>query len=104
MHCAFPPALIEEQNAKPELTKKIDSTVGSIIEAEKRLPSAEKVACEIIAGVVKGDIVICHSGSNFMVGFWTKRRLGTMSIVASLFIWPIITHRWEVTGRDDVGD
>lgn len=116
IHCAFPsnfisPAFLEEQKSKPELTKRMEGTMGSMAEMEQRFPSAEKVARGIIAGVERGDFALCddstESGMLFanMIGPSPKRGLGVLdSLLATLvglFIWPVLRRRWDKLCRDD---
>ncbi|CAF9925818.1 MAG: hypothetical protein ALECFALPRED_003225 [Alectoria fallacina] len=58
IHCAFPstfisPAFLEEQKSKPELTKRMEDTMGSMADLEQRFP----VARGIIAGC--GERRVC---------------------------------------------
>ena len=116
VHCAFPsnfisPAFVEEQKSKPELTKRLEGTTGSIAELEQRFPSAEKVARGIIAGVARGDFALCddsmESGLLFanMIGPSPKRRLGVqdsfLAVVVGLFVWPVLRHRWDKMCKKD---
>ena len=116
IHCAFPstfitPGFIAEQKLKPELTKRMEGTTGSIAELEQRYPSAEKVARGIIAGVERGDFALCddsmESGLLFanMIGPSPKRGLGVIdSVLATtvgLFVWPVFRRRWDKMCKDD---
>ena len=117
LHCAFPstfitPGFIEEQKLKPELTKRMEGTVGSIAELKQQYPSAEKVARGIIAGMEKGDFALCddsmESGLLFtnMIGPSPKRGLGVidsvLAISIGLFIWPIFRRRWDKMCKEDI--
>lgn len=96
---------------KPELTKRIEGTTGSVVELEKRFPSSEKVAQGIIAGVERGDFALCddsmESGLLFanMIGPSPKRGLGILdSLLATaipLFVWPVIRRRWDKMCKKD---
>lgn len=116
IHCAFPsnffsPAFLEEQKTKPELTKQIEGTAGSMGELEQRIPSAEKVAKGIINGAARGDFALCddsmESGLLFanMIGPSPKRGLGVLdsllAIVVGSFIWPLFRYRWDRLCRQD---
>lgn len=96
---------------KPELTKQIEGTTGSMAELEQRYPSAEKVAQTIIAGVERGDFALCddsmESGLLFanMIGPSPKRGLGVLdsvlATVVGLFIWPVFRRRWDKMCKQD---
>ena len=116
IHCAFPsnfisPAFLEEQKSKPELTKQIEGTTGSMAELKQRFPSAEKVAQGIIAGVERGDFALCddsmESGLLFtnMIGPSPKRGLGVLdsllATVVGLFVWPVVRRRWDKMCKQD---
>lgn len=116
IHCAFPstfisPAFIEEQKSKPELTKEMEGTMGSMAELEQRFPSAEKVARGIIAGVERGDFALCddsmESGLLFanMIGPSPKRGYGVidsvLATIIGLFVWPVIRWRWDKMCKED---
>lgn len=116
IHCAFPsnfisPAFVEEQKLKPALTKRMEGTMGSIAELERRFPFAEKVAQKIIAGVERGDFALCddsmESGLLFtnMIGPSPKRGLGVrdsfLAIVVGLFVWPVFRRRWDKMCKED---
>ena len=116
VHCAFPsnfisPALLEEQKSKPELTKRMEGTTGSMAELEQRFPSAEEVAQGIIAGVERGDFALCddsmESGLLFanMIGPSPKRGLGVLdsvlATVVGLFVWPVFRRRWDKMCKQD---
>lgn len=104
IHCAFPsnfisPAFVEEQKLKPALTKRMEGTMGSIAELERRFPFAEKVAQKIIAGVERGDFVLCDDSME------SKRGLGVrdsfLAIVVGLFVWPVFRRRWDKMCKED---
>lgn len=110
IHCAFPsnfisPAFFEEQELKPELTKRLEGTTGSMAELEKRFPSAESVALGIITGVARGDFALCDDSIESsllfanMIGPSPKRCLGVrdsfLAIVIGLFVWPVFRRRWD---------
>ena len=116
IHCAFPsnfisPAFLEEQKSKPELTKRMEGTTGSMTELEQRFPSAEKIARGIIAGGERGDFAICddsmESGVLFanMIGPSPKRGLGLidslLATVVGLFVWPVLRRRWDSMCKQD---
>ena len=116
IHCAFPsnfisPAFLEEQESKPELTKRIEGTTGSTAELERRFPSAEKVARGIIAGVARGDFALCDDSMESrllfanMIGPSPKRRLGIrdslLATVVGLFVWPALRRRWDKMCKGD---
>lgn len=109
VHCAFPGSFLSdsfilEQQAKPELTKHIESTTGALEEVRGRIPSAEATAERIIAGVAKGDFAICCDfettvlWSN-MIGPSPKRGWGVvdslLGLLSGLVIWPILRHNWD---------
>ncbi|PSN60061.1 NAD(P)-binding protein [Corynespora cassiicola Philippines] len=116
VHCAFPSnfitgAFMEEQKKKPELTKQIEGTTGSLEELQKRFPSAEEVACKIIAAVGKGEFAICDDSfesallfSN-MIGPSPKRGLGIvdslLAVIVGLFVWPILRRQWDAKCKKD---
>ena len=110
VHCAFPAtffteAFVQEQESKPELTKRMEGTTGSMEELQKRFPSAETVAYQIIAAVEKGDFAICEDCiesallfSN-MIGPSPKRGFGVvdsvLSVLMSVMVWPILRRRYD---------
>jgi 3-dehydrosphinganine reductase len=110
IHCAFPsnfisPAFLQEQTRKPELTKQLEGTAAPISELEKKLPTSDKMARTIMAGVEKGEFAICddslESGLLWanMVGTSPKRGLGIwdtiLAIVVGLFVWPVIRRQFD---------
>lgn len=116
IHCAFPsnfisPAFVEEQKLKPELTKRIEGTTGSVVELEQRFPSSEKVAQGIIAGVERGDFSLCDDSMESrllfanMIGPSPKRGLGILdsmlATVIPLFVWPVVRRRWDKMCKED---
>lgn len=116
VHSAFPSNFItdtflQEQEKKPLLTKRIEGTTGSVEELQKKYPSAEKVAAQIVAAVARGDFVICEDSfdsvllfSN-MIGPSPKRGLGIvdsfLAILVGLIVWPIVRRRWDALCRQD---
>ena len=118
IRCAFPSnfisqAFTEEQKMKPDLTKRMEGTLGSIAELEKRFPSAEEVAQGIIKGVGSDDFAICNDSNEAallftnMIGPSPKRGLGIidsfLATVLGLIVWPIVRHRWDRMCKGDRG-
>lgn len=110
IHCAFPSNFItqsffEEQENKPRVTKEIEGTMGTVVELEKKLPSAEKVAGQIIDGVARGDFTLCDDSIDSallfanMIGPSPKRGLGILDSILTIFmgffVWPILRRRWD---------
>ena len=110
IHCAFPSnfitkAFLEEQKTKPDLTKQLEGTTGTVEELERKFPSAEKVAQGIITGVKKGNFAICSDSNEASLLFTNsigpspKRGSGildsVMGAVVGMMIWPILRRRWE---------
>ncbi|KAG9235261.1 short chain dehydrogenase/ reductase [Amylocarpus encephaloides] len=80
IHIAFPSnfltfAFFQEQEKKPQLTKQIEGTEGSISDHKKKYPTAEKVATQIVAGVKKGDFAICENSLEAAL-LWGRTWLG----------------------------
>jgi len=78
IHCAFPSnfltrSFFQEQGKKPEVTKRIEGTTGSVAELEKKFPSAQKVAGQIIEGVTRGDFALCDDSMESAL-FFAKER------------------------------
>ena len=116
IHCAFPsnfvtPAFLEEQKLKPELTKRMEDTTGSMAELEQRFPSSKAVAQKIINGVERGDFALCDDSMESsllfanMIGPSPKRGLGVLdsllAVVVGLFVWPFLRRRWDRMCKED---
>jgi len=116
IHCAFPSNFItqsffQEQEKKPEVTKRIEGTVGSVAELEKKFPSAQKVAGQIVEGVARGDFALCDDSMESsllfanMIGPSPKRGLGILdsilALVIGLFVWPFLRRRYDYMYRRD---
>ncbi|KAJ3541223.1 hypothetical protein NM208_g4708 [Fusarium decemcellulare] len=64
VHISFPsnfmsPSFLEEQDHKPELTKRLEGTTAPITHLSKTLHSSKHVADYIIHGVDKNEFIIC---------------------------------------------
>lgn len=116
IHIAFPSnidtdAFFEEQKKKPQLTKEMEGTAIDPVELRKKLPSAEKVASSIIAGVARGDFaLLCDSLESTllwanMIGPSPKRGFGILdtilAILVGLIAWPIQRRQWDAMCRKD---
>ncbi|KAF4632084.1 hypothetical protein G7Y89_g6047 [Cudoniella acicularis] len=109
IHCAFPsnfisPAFIDEQNSKPELTKRMEGTTASTAELAHKLHSSEQVARYIISAVRQGDFAICselEAAVLFanMIGPSPTRGLGIVDSLLALLmrfiIWPILRRHFD---------
>lgn len=116
IHCAFPSnfntlAFLEGLDKKPTLTRRIEGTTGPASEVAKRYPSAQKVACQIVGAVGKGQFAICDDSLDSamlfanMIGPSPKRGLGIVdsffAIVIGLIVWPVLRRRWDAMCRND---
>ena len=109
IHVAFPSNIstegfFEEQKNKPQLAKEMEGSALSSAELEKKLPSAEKVARIILAGVEKGDFAVCDSFESGLlwantIGPSPRRGLGIMdtllALLVSMVIWPFQRRQWD---------
>ena len=110
IHCAFPSNFIGESSIKehafkPKLTKRLEGTMISFVELQKRIPSAEEVARSIIRGVGKGDFAICNDSSEAallfsnMTGPSPMRGMGIRDsfygLMIGLIVWPMLRRRWD---------
>ena len=96
---------------KPELTKRMEDTAGSMAELERRFPCSKAVAQGIIIGVERGQFALCddsmESGLLFanMIGPSPKRGLGILdsllAVIIGLFVWPFLRRRWDRMCRED---
>jgi 3-dehydrosphinganine reductase len=92
------PAFMDEQNNKPELTKRLEGTTAPISELSKKLHSAKQVADYIIAAVDKKQFVICselEAGLLFgtLNGMSPRRGLGivdTLIAFVAVLLGPIV--------------
>ncbi|KAK1977031.1 hypothetical protein LZ30DRAFT_763341 [Colletotrichum cereale] len=109
VHCAFPKtfmtdAFIDEQETKPELTKRIESSDGPLEKLKTRIPSAEYIAEYIVARVVKGDFAVVSDfytevlWSN-MLGSSPKRGLGfvdsVLGLLSGFLVWTVLSISWD---------
>lgn len=116
IHCAFPSnfitdSFIEEQIKKPELTKRLEGTLGPISSLQNRFPSATKIALIIIDGVKRGDFAICDSSfeSNVfwanMVGMSPKRGWGIvdsiLGVLGGCFLGPVTRWYFDSLCKED---
>lgn len=116
VHCAFPntcitDAFLEEQAKKPELTKRIEGTVGSGEDLISKFPPASKTALQIVTAVERGDFAICDSSldSNLVwannLGTSPRRGWGivdtVLAVLTTLIIWPILRLYYDRMCRKD---
>lgn len=105
------PNFLHEQKSKPELTKRIEGTTGSLSELEKRYPYPEKIAPAIVAAVAKGDFAIMDTQMDTElvwangVGISPKRGWGivdsVLGVLMGIFIFPFYRRWWERMCRGD---
>ncbi|KAI1390362.1 uncharacterized protein F4822DRAFT_233968 [Hypoxylon trugodes] len=109
-HNFITPTFIEEQKNKPELTKQIEGTTGSLAELEKSFPYAAKIAPEIVAEVASNNFAITDKRVEpqflwaNMIGTSPKRGFGIIdSLLAflGLFVYPFLRREMEQKCRAD---
>lgn len=116
VHCAFlntfiTDAFLEEQAKKPELTKRIEGTLGSRSDLINKFPSAPKVALHVVTAVGRGDFAICDNSldTNLVwannIGTSPRRGLGIvdafLALLTTLIIWPVLRLYYDRMCRKD---
>jgi len=116
VHCAFPgdflsPGFYLEQATKTDLTKRMQGIDRPLESLQASCPSSDDIASLIIAGVDKGEYVICDDSwavsllFTNMIGPSVKRGLGIldslMGLLAGWVLYPILRRRWDTMAKKD---
>lgn len=109
-HNFITPTFLREQMNKPELTKRIDGTTGTLADLEKKFPSAAEIAPKIVANVANGDYAVCDdrlgpqllwsntSGANPSSGWCV---VDTLMALVMWIAWPFVRRDMK---RESWGD
>ncbi|KAF2676605.1 acetyl-CoA synthetase-like protein [Lentithecium fluviatile CBS 122367] len=111
-HNFITPTFIAEQKNKPELTKRLEGTTGSLQDWENsgKFPYAEEIAPEIVAAVQTGDFAVMDGRFEpqlcwaMAIGTSPKRGWGvwdTFFAMLASIIFPIITWDWAKMTKGD---
>jgi 3-dehydrosphinganine reductase len=111
-HNFITPSFIEEQKHRPDLTKRLEGTVGDLDDLEKsgKFPTAEKIAPEILDAIEKGNFAVMDGRfeSQFCwavsIGSNPKRGWGIWDACLALLayiVWPFVRSSYEKEADGD---